>query len=87
VPGWRREVFSEPYVALAGDGTIWVTVPLASEVRAYSPAGKLLRTIRADDVPGVRLQKPCGITFRPTDGALLVSDIEGQLSVLGRPGP
>ena len=82
VPGWRREVFSEPYVALADDSTIWVTVPLTSEVRAYSPAGKLLRTIGARDVPGVELKRPSGLAFRPTDGQLLVSDIEGQVAAL-----
>ena len=84
VPGWRREVFSEPYVVVAGDGTIWVTVPMASEVRAYSPTGKLLRTIGAKDVPGIALKRPCGIALRPTDGALLVSDIGGQLALLNR---
>jgi DNA-binding beta-propeller fold protein YncE len=82
VPGWRREVFSEPYVALAADGTIWVTVPLAREVRAYSEAGKLLRTIGPNDVPGVELKRPSGLAFRPTDGRLLVSDIDGQVAVL-----
>jgi sugar lactone lactonase YvrE len=83
VPGWRREVFSEPYVALADDGTIWVTVPLAGQVRAYSPAGRLLRTIGARDVSGVELKRPSGLAFRPTDGQLLVSDIDGQVAVLG----
>jgi YYY domain-containing protein len=89
VPGWRRQVFSEPYVALADDGTVWVTVPLASEVRAYSPAGKLLRTIGARDVPGVELRKPSGLAFRPTDGQLLVSDIDGQVAMVnvGSPSP
>jgi len=46
VPGWRSQVFSEPYVTLAKDGTIWVTVPVEKEVRAYSPEGKLLRTMK-----------------------------------------
>jgi hypothetical protein len=75
-------VFSEPYVALADDGTIWVTVPLASEVRAYSPAGRLLRTIGAREVPGVDLKRPSGLAFRPTDGRLLVSDIDAQVAVI-----
>jgi len=86
VPGWRREVFSEPYVAVASDGTIWVTVPLAGEVRAYSPAGRLLRTMSGSDVPAVGLRKPAGIALRPTDGEILVSDIEGQVVALGTPG-
>jgi hypothetical protein len=75
-------VFSEPYVALADDGTIWVTVPLAREVRAYSGAGRLIRTIGANDAPGVDLRRPAGQAFRPTDGRLLVSDIDGQIAAL-----
>ena len=87
VPGWRREVYSEPYVAVAGDGTIWLTVPLSGEVRAYSPAGALIRTIRGTGGPGGELKKPSGIALRPTDGRILVTDIEGQLAALGRAGP
>jgi sugar lactone lactonase YvrE len=82
VPGWRREVFSEPYVALADDGTIWVTVPLASQVRAYSLTGSLLRNIGGRDVPGVELKRPSGLAFRPTDDELLISDIDGQVAAV-----
>jgi YYY domain-containing protein len=87
VPGWRREVFSEPYIAVAKDGTIWVTVPLASEVRAYSSAGTLVRRVTATDVPASALKEPSGIAIRPTDGRLMVSDIEGQIVVLGPAQP
>ena len=43
VPGWRREVFSEPHVAVDPWDRLWVTVPLAREVRAYAASGELLR--------------------------------------------
>jgi DNA-binding beta-propeller fold protein YncE len=87
VPGWRREAYSEPYVAVAPNGAIWLTVPLAGEVRAYSPTGALLRTIAGKDLPGVSLKRPSGIAIRPTDGVILVSDIEGQLALLGSAAP
>jgi YYY domain-containing protein len=87
VPGWRREVYSEPNVAPAPDGTIWVTVPLAGEVRVYSADGRLLRAIRAGGGPGVELKRPSGIALRPSDGQVLVTDIEGQIATLGRARP
>jgi DNA-binding beta-propeller fold protein YncE len=82
VPGWKRAVFSEPYVAPAPGGIVWVTVPLEHEVRAYSEDGKLLTTIRPG--AGVLFDKPVGIVLLPA-GKLLVSDIENRLVVLDRP--
>ena len=82
VPGWRRAVFSEPYVAPAPGGTLWVTVPLDHEVRGYSEDGKLRTTLRPSD--GVLFDKPVGIVLLP-DSRLLISDIENRLVVLRRP--
>ncbi len=82
VPGWKRDVFSEPYVAPAPGGILWVTVPLDHEVRAYSEDGKLLTTLRPS--PAALFDKPVGIVLLPA-GKLLVSDIENRLVVLDRP--
>jgi len=83
VPGWQRTVFSEPYVAVEPGGTVWVTVPLAHEVRAFAPDGTLKTSIVSG--PGEPLfDKPVGILLLP-DKKLLVSDIENRLVVLGRP--
>ena len=61
VPGWRREVLSEPYVALDSGGLLWVSVPLAGEVRAYTREGRLVTTLRGKDQPeGQRFEKPSG---------------------------
>jgi sugar lactone lactonase YvrE len=72
VPGWKREVFSEPQVALDKEGTPWVTVPLEKEVRHYSADGKLLKTIRAS------FERPMGIVVEP-GGVPVVSDLSGGL--------
>jgi DNA-binding beta-propeller fold protein YncE len=83
VSGWKRVVFSEPYVTVEPGGTVWVTVPLAHEVRAFTPDGGLKASIVAG--PGEPVfDKPVGILLLP-DKKLLVSDIENRLVVLARP--
>ncbi|HPC81967.1 MAG TPA: DUF2298 domain-containing protein [Thermoanaerobaculaceae bacterium] len=86
VPGWRREVFSEPHVAVDAAGLLWVTVPLAGEIRAYSPQGQLRQTIQtASLVPPVAI--PIGIAFDPVHGQLVVTDIENRLVRFPWPRP
>ena len=80
VPGWESTVYSEPYIALDPKGTIWVTVPVAKEVRAYDKPGKLLRTIKSQSIPGVTFETPMGIAF--AGGAhpeLIIADLENRL--------
>jgi 4-amino-4-deoxy-L-arabinose transferase-like glycosyltransferase/sugar lactone lactonase YvrE len=78
VSGWRREVFSEPHLALDAAGTLWLTVPLEGEVRHYSAEGKLLKVVksRALDAP---LDRPMGIVLSPTGDTLYVSDLAGPI--------
>ncbi|MFI5142736.1 MAG: DUF2298 domain-containing protein [Thermoanaerobaculales bacterium] len=78
VPGWQVAAYSEPSVALNPGGTIWVTVPLANEVRGYSTAGALLRTFRRD-ASAPDLDRPFGVLLRSDGGALLVSTLGGRL--------
>jgi 4-amino-4-deoxy-L-arabinose transferase-like glycosyltransferase/sugar lactone lactonase YvrE len=82
VPGWRREVFSEPQVALDRDGSPWVTVPLEKEVRHYTAEGTLLKTIRSPDVAPTSFERPIGIAVAPSGGGLVVSDLAGGLVLL-----
>ncbi|MGZ6971475.1 MAG: DUF2298 domain-containing protein, partial [Thermoanaerobaculia bacterium] len=77
VPGWRREVFSEPHVALDSVGLLWVSVPLAGEVRAYTAEGRLVTTLRGADQPeGRRFEMASGLALLP-GGRLFVADLEG----------
>jgi DNA-binding beta-propeller fold protein YncE len=78
VPGWRREVFSEPQVALDKEGTPWVTVPLENEVRHYGADGRLLKTIRGRDLPGKSFERPVGLVVE-SGGGVVVSDLSGGL--------
>lgn len=85
VPGWRREVFSEPYVAIDADGRLWVTVPLAKELRAYSETGELLHVISgAALVPPLEI--PVGIAYHPGSRMLVVTDIANRVVRLPCPG-
>jgi hypothetical protein len=79
VPGWRREAFSEPQVALDRDGSPWVTVPLEKDVRHYSADGKLLKTIRSADVAQASFDWPMGIAIAPSGGVVFLSDLAGGL--------
>ena len=83
VPGWQRAVFSEPYVAVEPNGTIWTTVPLSREIRAFSESGVLRTVIQGGD-GGTLFEKPVGIALLP-EKRLVVTDIENRIVVLPRP--
>jgi sugar lactone lactonase YvrE len=85
VAGWRREVLSEPYLALDSKGLVWVSVPLAGEVRAYTKEGRLMTTLRGADQPeGRRFEKPSGLALLP-NGRLFVADLEGRFAIVPLP--
>jgi len=76
VPGWQSGAWSEPHLTVAPSGTIWVTVPLAKEVRAYSSDGKLMRTIAAADG---KFETPMGITYDAARQSLVLVDLANRL--------
>ncbi len=85
VPGWKREIFSEPYLAVDAKGVVWCSVPLLGEVRGYAPDGTLLATARGKDQPeGKRFAKPSGLALLP-GGRLAVADLEGRVVVISLP--
>jgi sugar lactone lactonase YvrE len=79
VDGWEMKVFSEPHIAVAADGTIWLTVPTQRSVRAYDQDGKLLREIVGAEAPGAVFSRPMGIALLPGQQELVVTDLEGRL--------
>jgi DNA-binding beta-propeller fold protein YncE len=79
VEGWEMKVFSEPHIAVAGNGTIWLTVPTQRAVRAYDQDGKVLREIVGAEAPGAVFQRPMGIALLPGQKELVISDLEGRL--------
>jgi sugar lactone lactonase YvrE len=79
VDGWAQKVFSEPYVAIAPDGTIWVSVPLLRVVRAYDRTGKLLREIQGGDEPKFPFDRPMGLAYDTRTNELVVIDLENRI--------
>ncbi|MBZ5589039.1 MAG: DUF2298 domain-containing protein [Acidobacteriia bacterium] len=79
VPDWRAEVFGEPFVVVADDATIWITVPLRDQVCQYSPEGELLRTIVSGEGGAPTFIRPVGIALSPDGTALVVSTLDGHL--------
>lgn len=79
VQGWRSEVFSEPDVTIGAGGTIWVTVPVEEQIRAYDRSGKLLRTIESQSLPSVIFAKPMGLDYDPAHQGLVVTDLDGRV--------
>jgi DNA-binding beta-propeller fold protein YncE len=84
VPGWRSQVYSEPYIAIDDQGTVWVTVPEAKEVRGYDRSGKLLRTITGKSAANPEFTTPMGIAYDPKSKQLIVSDLENRLIRIAR---
>jgi YYY domain-containing protein len=85
VAGWRREALSEPYLALDSRGLLWVSVPLAGEVRAYTKEGRLVTTLRGADQPEARrFEKPSGLALLPK-GRLFIADLEGRFVIVPLP--
>jgi hypothetical protein len=70
-------------VAVEPGGTLWVTVPLEHEVRAFTPDGALKTSIKARP-GGPSFDKPVGLVLLP-EKKLLVSDIENRLEIVERP--
>ena len=86
MPGWRAEVYSEPKIAVTPAGTIWVTVPLADEVRAYAPKGGLLQELRGRD-DATPFGTPLGIAYDPRGPSLLVTELENRVLRVPLPRP
>ncbi len=85
VPGWRREVMSEPYLAVDSKGLLWVSVPLAGEIRAYTNEGRLVTTLKGKDQPeGQKFEKPSGLALLPKS-RLFVADLEGRFAIVDLP--
>ena len=78
VPGWRAGVYSEPKMAVAPAGMVWVTVPLAGVVRAYGPDGSMRRELTGPP-GGPPFRTPLGIAYDDRGPSLLVTDLEHRV--------
>ncbi len=60
VEGWVAEVYNEPYVAVASDGTMYYSDPSKGVVNHIDQNGKILKRIR-NDIDGNQLSLPMGL--------------------------
>lgn len=79
VEGWKLEAFSEPHLVIDASGRIWVTVPAAREVRAYTPEGRLVRTIAAKEGQQEPFDRALGIALGGEPGGLVIGDLANRL--------
>jgi YYY domain-containing protein len=86
VDGLKLEVYSEPNVAVEPDGTIWVTVPTELAIRAYDRDGNVVEE-HVGKQPGATFQRPMGVAIDPTNGDVLLTDLEGKVLRLATPPP
>ena len=68
VEGWVAEVYNEPYIAVAPDGTIYYSDPSKGVVNHIDQNGKILKRIR-NDIDGNSLSLPMGL------GVMLNGDV------------
>ena len=76
VPGWQSGAWSEPHLVVDPNGLIWLTAPLAKEVRAYDMNGTLKRTISATEG---KFQTPMGIAYDAARKEIVVADLDNKL--------
>jgi sugar lactone lactonase YvrE len=79
VDGWKMEAFSEPQIAIDSSGRIWVSVPSAREVRAYSADGKVLETIAAVQSDKELFDRAIGVTLGGDKRSLVIADLANRL--------
>ena len=79
VPGWRREVYSEPQLALSRDGRIWATVPLEHQIDLFAVDGRGLGRILAGADGAPDFGAPMGLAATPDGKSLIVSSLDGRV--------
>ena len=79
VPGWRREVYSEPQLAVSRDGRIWAAVPLAHEIDVFAADGRSFGRILAGADGAPDFGAPMGLAAAPDGTSLIVSSLDGRV--------
>ena len=75
VSGWEANTYNDPYMAVAPDGRILVSLATRNAVGVYSAAGELEARLRAQTT---QMTTPKGLAVA-TDGSAFVVDGDGKL--------
>ncbi|MCX8072081.1 MAG: hypothetical protein N3C12_06490 [Candidatus Binatia bacterium] len=87
IAGLGVRALSEPQIAWATGGNLWVNVPHAHEVRLYNPSGDLLRAISVKREGNTVEAMPMGVTEDRQRRRLLVTVAENELLALPLKNP
>ncbi|MEO7975454.1 MAG: NHL repeat-containing protein, partial [Thermoanaerobaculia bacterium] len=79
IPGWRREVYSEPSLAFSASGELWLTVPLDGEVLAFDRGGRRVAQLILPRVAETEPARPMALAFAPGGARLVVTMLDGRL--------
>ncbi len=71
VEGWVAEVYNEPYVVVASDGTLYYSDPSKGQVTQIDQDGKILKRIR-NSIDGNSLSLPMGLGIMPNGDVFVV---------------
>lgn len=79
VPGLELKVYSEPKIAVAADGTVWITVPTKYAIRAYDRDGNLVEEHIGQEKHKGPFGRPMGVAVAPGSGDILIADLDGKI--------
>ncbi len=85
VPGIVLQALSEPQLFLDPRGLLWVAVPHAREVRAYSLSGKVQHTLPLTAQAEQETPMPMGVAVDQRRSRVLVATLQGTLEALPLP--
>ena len=85
VNGLELKVYSEPELAIAPDGAIWITVPTERALRSYDFEGNLIEEHIGKEKEVSSFKRPMGVACNPNTGDILVTDIDGKVIQLPAP--
>ncbi|GIV80117.1 MAG: hypothetical protein KatS3mg050_4511 [Litorilinea sp.] len=79
VPGWEsQQIYHKPYIAVAGNGDVYITDPENYRVIVYNTAGGIQAVFGDYGVELNRFGLPNGIAYDPGQNQILVADADNN---------
>ena len=88
VPGWEsQDIVAKPYVAVTGNGDVYITDPALYRVLVYNQAGEIKASFGKFGTDPTKFDLPTGIAFDPTTNTVAVSDANNGRILTFQPVP
>ena len=88
VPGWEsQDIVAKPYVAVTGNGDVYITDPALYRVLVYNQAGEIKASFGKFGTDPNKFDLPTGIAFDPTTNTVAVSDANNGRILTFQPVP